>query len=50
MPGQGTKVPRATGATKPMQPNKYFFLKKAEREGEGWMIWENGNSNMYTVM
>ena len=25
-------------------------LLDSEGEGEGGMIWENGNSNMYTIM
>ena len=28
----------------------YNGLLDSEGEGEGGMIWENGNSNMYTVM
>ena len=28
----------------------YNGLWDSEGEGEGGMIWENGNSNMYTVM
>ena len=28
----------------------YTGLLDSEGEGEGGMIWENGNSNMYTVM
>ena len=28
----------------------YNRLLDSEGEGEGGMIWENGNSNMYTVM
>ena len=28
----------------------YTRLLDSEGEGEGGMIWENGNSNMYTVM
>ena len=28
----------------------YSRLWDSEGEGEGGMIWENGNSNMYTVM
>ena len=28
----------------------YNGLVDSEGEGEGGMIWENGNSNMYTVM
>ena len=28
----------------------YNGLLDSEGEGEGGMIWENGNSNMYTIM
>ena len=28
----------------------YNGLLDSEGEGEGGMIWENGNSNLYTVM
>ena len=28
----------------------YNGLLDSEGEGEGGMVWENGNSNMYTVM
>ena len=30
--------------------SKKHKLVDSEGEGEGGMIWENGNSNMYTVM
>ena len=30
--------------------NVYNGLLDSEGEGEGGMIWENGNSNIYTVM
>ena len=30
--------------------NNINGLLDSEGEGEGGMIWENGNSNMYTVM
>ena len=33
-----------------MYKNKYTRLLDSEGEGEGGMIWENGNYNMYTVM
>ena len=35
---------------KESETNVYTRLLDSEGEGEGGMIWENGNSNMYTVM
>ena len=35
---------------KESETNVYTRLLDSEGEGEGGMIWENGNSNMYTVI
>ena len=49
------KILKELGSSLPSQDRKkdtdvYTGLLDSEGEGEGGMIWENGNSNMYTVM
>ena len=54
------KLCKYKGKKKDLKKNYVFHSKKdtdvynglldSEGEGEGGMIWENGNSNMYTVM
>ena len=41
---------KAGNEKKEKDTDVYNGLLDSEGEGEGGMIWENGNSNMYTVM
>uniref|UniRef100_A0A452FGX8 Calponin-homology (CH) domain-containing protein n=1 Tax=Capra hircus TaxID=9925 RepID=A0A452FGX8_CAPHI len=49
-PGVGNGDDEAAELMQERDTDVYNGLLDSEGEGEGGMIWENGNSNMYTVM